>query len=255
MVTARRHRAARRRSVTRWESALPARAPSTCSTPPPRNGSNRRVAPRRTDVARRRRWRDAPLALAMLAPSLVDPRRVRAVPVGPSVVARAPAVRSPPATNCRSNGWDQYVDVFRSEEFQQAFGVTFRFALLTVPVGLALGVGLAVLVDKQLRGMGILPHGLLVHSRHQRRRRVAHVVLPPQPQRRRARRLDRWGRPRTRACCRTRTPRCGPWRSAASGPTSASRSSSSRPGCRASRPICTRARTSTARVGGCGSPT
>ena len=25
--------------------------------------------------------------------------------------------------NCRSNGWDQYVDVFRSHEFQQAFGV------------------------------------------------------------------------------------------------------------------------------------
>jgi sn-glycerol 3-phosphate transport system permease protein len=55
--------------------------------------------------------------------------------------------------NCRSNGWDQYVDVFRSREFLQAFGVTFRFALITVPVGLAIGVGLAVLVDKQLRGM------------------------------------------------------------------------------------------------------
>jgi sn-glycerol 3-phosphate transport system permease protein len=57
--------------------------------------------------------------------------------------------------NCRSNGWDQYVDVFRSREFQQAFSVTFRFALMTVPVGLALGVGLAVLVDKQLRGMAV----------------------------------------------------------------------------------------------------
>jgi ABC-type sugar transport system permease subunit len=57
--------------------------------------------------------------------------------------------------NCHSNGWDQYVDVFRSREFQQAFGVTFRFALMTVPIGLALGVGLAVLVDKQLRGMGL----------------------------------------------------------------------------------------------------
>ena len=56
--------------------------------------------------------------------------------------------------NCRSNGWDQYLDVFRSVEFQNALGVTFRFALMTVPVGLALGVGLAVLVDKQLRGMG-----------------------------------------------------------------------------------------------------
>jgi ABC-type sugar transport system permease subunit len=57
--------------------------------------------------------------------------------------------------NCRSNGWDQYVDVFRSREFQQAFGVTFRFALMTVPVGLVLGIALAVVAHKQLRGMGV----------------------------------------------------------------------------------------------------
>ena len=31
---------------------------------------------------------------------------------------------------------------------------TFRLALITVPIGLALGIGLAVLADKQLRGIG-----------------------------------------------------------------------------------------------------
>ena len=54
-------------------------------------------------------------------------------------------------TNCRSNGWDQYVDVFRSVEFQNALWATFKLALITVPLGLILGVGLAVLANKSLR--------------------------------------------------------------------------------------------------------
>ena len=57
--------------------------------------------------------------------------------------------------NCTSNGWDQYVDVARSDEFQHAVWVTVKFALLTVPIGLALGVGLAVLADKYLRGLAV----------------------------------------------------------------------------------------------------
>lgn len=56
---------------------------------------------------------------------------------------------------CRSNGFDQYVDLFRSVEFQHALRVTIKFALLTVPLGLVLGVGLAVLADKHLRGLGV----------------------------------------------------------------------------------------------------
>ncbi len=58
-------------------------------------------------------------------------------------------------SNCRSNGWDQYVDVARSDEFRQALWVTLKFAVLTVPAGLALGVGLAVLADKYLRGLAV----------------------------------------------------------------------------------------------------
>ncbi len=57
--------------------------------------------------------------------------------------------------NCRSNGWDQYVDVARSDEFLHALGVTVKFVVLTVPIGLALGVGLAMLADKYLRGIGV----------------------------------------------------------------------------------------------------
>jgi ABC-type sugar transport system permease subunit len=102
----------------------------------------------------RRRWREAPLAAAMLAPSLVILGAFVLYPLGRAVWLghqRCDATGG----NCRSNGWDQYVGVFRSREFQQAFGVTFRFALMTVPVGLVLGLALAVLVDKQLKGMGV----------------------------------------------------------------------------------------------------
>ena len=54
-----------------------------------------------------------------------------------------------------SNGWDQYIDTFVSAEFQHALWVTVKFALITVPLGLACGLGLAVLADKHLRGISI----------------------------------------------------------------------------------------------------
>jgi ABC-type sugar transport system permease subunit len=50
-------------------------------------------------------------------------------------------------------GWRQYWDVFQSNEFRHSLGVTFLFALITVPVGITLGLVLAVLADKHLRGM------------------------------------------------------------------------------------------------------
>src|SRR3954454_11072060 len=58
-------------------------------------------------------------------------------------------------TRCREGGWIQYVDVFRSNEFQHALSNTIRLAVMTVPIGLALGIGPAVLADKQLRGVGL----------------------------------------------------------------------------------------------------
>ena len=50
-------------------------------------------------------------------------------------------------------GWSQYWDVAQSNEFRHSLGVTFAFALITVPAGLVIGLGLAVLADKHLRGM------------------------------------------------------------------------------------------------------
>ncbi len=105
-------------------------------------------------AARRRRWRDAPFALALLTPSLVILGAFVLYPLARAFWLGHQRC-DPTGANCRSNGWDQYIDVFRSEEFQQALGVTVRFSLLTVPVGLALGVALAVLADKQIRGMSL----------------------------------------------------------------------------------------------------
>jgi sn-glycerol 3-phosphate transport system permease protein len=100
------------------------------------------------------RWRDLPTAAWMLAPSLVILVAFVLYPLGRAIwlgQARCDAQ----GENCVSNGWDQYVDVARSEEFQHALWVTIRFALITVPIGVALGVGLAVLADKYLRGIGV----------------------------------------------------------------------------------------------------
>ena len=101
----------------------------------------------------KRKWRDMPVAVGMLAPSavilgvfVVYPL-VRAIQLGH---LRCDAT----GKRCREGGWGQYVDVFRSHEFQHALANNIRLALMTVPIGLAFGVGLAVLADKQIRGVG-----------------------------------------------------------------------------------------------------
>ncbi|MFN3255901.1 MAG: carbohydrate ABC transporter permease [Ilumatobacter sp.] len=100
------------------------------------------------------KWRELSLAAAMLAPSalilsvfIVYPL-ARAVWLGQQ---RCDAF----GNRCTSNGFDQYLDLFWSTEFQGALWVTVKFALISVPLGLVLGVGLAVLADKYLSGLGI----------------------------------------------------------------------------------------------------
>jgi ABC-type sugar transport system permease subunit len=103
---------------------------------------------------RRQRRRNLPVALAMLAPSLVILGTFVLYPLGKAIWLGHQRC-DVQGDNCRSNGWDQYWDAFRSEEFQNALLVTAKFALITVPLGLVLGVGLAVLADKWLHGIGI----------------------------------------------------------------------------------------------------
>lgn len=52
-------------------------------------------------------------------------------------------------------GLEGYADLLGSEDFRTSLWVTVKYALLTVPAGLVLGLGLAVLAHRQLRGMRI----------------------------------------------------------------------------------------------------
>ena len=100
------------------------------------------------------RVREALLALVMLAPSLVLF----------GVFVFYPLVRTFDIglhQNDFFGGHEQYVglsqyrDVLTSSDFQHSLWITALFALLTVPTGVALGLGLAVLADKALRGIGL----------------------------------------------------------------------------------------------------
>jgi sn-glycerol 3-phosphate transport system permease protein len=51
-------------------------------------------------------------------------------------------------------GFSQYTDVLKSDAFRHSLWVTVEFALLTVPLGLVVGIGMAVLAHKVVRGIG-----------------------------------------------------------------------------------------------------
>jgi sn-glycerol 3-phosphate transport system permease protein len=52
-------------------------------------------------------------------------------------------------------GFDQIKDVLGDDEFRNSLLVTVRFVLLTVPLGIALGILLAALAHQKLRGIGL----------------------------------------------------------------------------------------------------
>jgi ABC-type sugar transport system permease subunit len=105
---------------------------------------------------RPRRWgrpREWGTAFVMLLPSFVILGVFVLYPLGRAVyLGRTQADAF--GRNRRVIGWSQFLDVFRSTEFQHTLGVTLKFVALTVPAGLVLGIGLAVLADKHVRGIG-----------------------------------------------------------------------------------------------------
>lgn len=102
----------------------------------------------------KRRLRDVPWAVAMLLPSAA---LVAVWTVYPLVKAiqKGHLRCDVTGTKCRDAGWGRYWDVFMSDQFQHSLAVSLKLIALTVPAGLVLGVGLAVLADKHLRGIGI----------------------------------------------------------------------------------------------------
>ncbi len=104
----------------------------------------------------RRRARDTGLALLMLAPSLVVFAVFVFYPLGRTVwVGLHETRRAGFFTRLEYVGLSQYWDVLTSAAFGHTLGVTAAFVALTVPLGLVLGLGLALLADRYVRGIGI----------------------------------------------------------------------------------------------------
>jgi sn-glycerol 3-phosphate transport system permease protein len=100
----------------------------------------------------RNRTREALLALLFLAPSLIILGVFVFYPLGRTMWLGL--YRGGGFSGTKTYvGLKQYWEVFQSNEFQHSLGISFLFALMTVPTGLIIGLGLAVLADKHLRGM------------------------------------------------------------------------------------------------------
>jgi multiple sugar transport system permease protein len=53
-------------------------------------------------------------------------------------------------------GWDNYQTIFNTDpRFEKAVGVTLTYALIYLPLEVALGIGLAVLMNLKLKGIGV----------------------------------------------------------------------------------------------------
>jgi sn-glycerol 3-phosphate transport system permease protein len=114
-------------------------------------------------LRRRRRRRESGLALLMLSPSLV----IFVVFVFYPFLRNFQLAfyRTPPFPNLpkRWAGWDNFHDMLFngdvmgvfSEDFWNSIVVTVKFAFFTVPLGISLGILLAVLAHQHLRGITI----------------------------------------------------------------------------------------------------
>jgi sn-glycerol 3-phosphate transport system permease protein len=101
------------------------------------------------------KWKERGLAYLLLAPALVIFGVFIFYPLVHNIYLGF--YRSPPFPGLPSKyvGFDQYKDVLTSREFLDSVKTTVLFAVMTVPTGIALGLGLAVFAHQQLRGVGI----------------------------------------------------------------------------------------------------
>ena len=112
-----------------------------------------------TTVARPRRFgrrvREASLGYLLVVPSLLIFGTFIIYPFVKNFYLGL--YRNPPFPNLPKKyiGFEQYTDVLTSSDFYNSVKVTFLFALLTVPAGIALGLALAVLAHQRLKGIAI----------------------------------------------------------------------------------------------------
>jgi sn-glycerol 3-phosphate transport system permease protein len=101
-----------------------------------------------------RRVRDALVGYALLIPSAVIfvwfffYPLVRLVTMGLHQQNRT-------GTNERYVGWSQFSDVLTGDQFREGVRITATYVLYTVPLGLVLGVLLAVAANRRLRGIKV----------------------------------------------------------------------------------------------------
>lgn len=100
-----------------------------------------------------RRRGEIPLALLLLAPSLIVFGLFVFYPMARTVWLGF--FREDPFGGRVYVGFEQYADVLKSEDFRNSLWVTVKFAVVTVGVGLALGLALANLAHQRLKGITV----------------------------------------------------------------------------------------------------
>ena len=115
----------------------------------------RRSAPPRRRRRFSRRTRDMLLGYALVLPSLLVFGTFIFYPFVKNFWLAL--YRTPPFPNLPRKwvGLSQYRSVLTSHLFTNSFKVTVEFVVLTVPVGIALGLALAVLAHQRLRGISV----------------------------------------------------------------------------------------------------
>lgn len=112
----------------------------------------KRSRPRRR---RSRRVRESGLAFVMLAPAMVVFGLFIFYPFLKNFELSLYSVPPFPGLPSRYVGFDQIADVLGSQEFLDSLWTTVLFAILTVPIGIGLGIALATMAHQKLQGIGI----------------------------------------------------------------------------------------------------
>ena len=108
------------------------------------------------------RRRDRLVALALLAPAVLY---LFAMSVYPTIYSLWLALHNYiiyRRDRVSFAGFDNFTDLFDSEQFGQSFRVTLIFAAVSVALELAIGLAIAVLLDRKMRGVGLLRTLLIV---------------------------------------------------------------------------------------------
>ena len=98
--------------------------------------------------------RSLSIGIAYLAPSLVLFAVFVFIPLGRTFYLSLYNTRATGALTT-FNGLDHYVDLVTSATFRSGLVATGLFAIYTVPIGIALGLLLAVLLNQRLRGISV----------------------------------------------------------------------------------------------------